>query len=252
MTFFRQSGILSIMTSSVNSKQAVNLERIKQEKKKDKQQSPIEIDKSLFENVSKTLAKQIDYEIFTKKYAPVADVLKLVGAGLFIASSMVIPNLPLALKPFLDHQRKNEYRAWKRFNIPYLKRTLERLEKQKLVEIDEEDHMQIVKITGAGQNRILKFALNELAVEKPRIWIGKWTLVSYDVPDNLETQREMLQEYLKAWGFYPFHKSVFLHAYPCEKQVEFLRAYLGIGKYVRILNVSKIENDQLFRNYFGV
>ncbi len=211
-----------------------------------------QIDKTLFENISKTLAKQIDKEIFTKKYTPVADVLKLVGTGLFVASSMVIPNLPLALKPFLDAQRKNEYRVWKRFNIPYLKRTLERLDKQKLVKIEEEDGVQVVKITGAGQIRILKYAIDELAVEKPRIWNGRWTLVSYDIANSLKKQREILQEYLKAWGFYPLHESVFLHAYSCEKQVEFLRSYLGIRENVRMFSVSRIENDGVFKDFFGV
>lgn len=224
----------------------------RKKKKEAKTVESIEIDRSLFESISKTLAKQIDYEQFSKKYARVADVLKLVGAGLFVASSMVIPNLPLALKPFLDHQRRKEMKAWKRFNLPYLKRTLERLEKQKLIEITYEEGIQVVKITGAGQRRILKYAIDELAVEKPRIWNGKWTLVSYDIPNALKKQREIFQEYLKAWGFYPLHESVFLHAYPCEKQVEFLRAYLGIGKLVRIFSVSKIENDELFKDYFGV
>ncbi len=140
--------------------------------------------------ISKTLAKQIDWEQFSKKYAKVGDVLKLVGIGIFIAGSMVAPNLPLALKPFLDHKRKNEYEVWKRFNIPYLKRSLKRLEQQKLVEIGEEDRMQIVKITRIGQKKILKFALDELAVEKPKIWGGKWTLVSYDIPKNYENQHK--------------------------------------------------------------
>lgn len=212
----------------------------------------IEIDKSLFENISKTLAKQIDSELFYNKYAKVADVLKLVGAGVFLAASVAIPNLPKALKPFLEGQRKNEYEAWKRFNIPYLKRTLERLENQKLVEITVENGVQVVKISSCGRKRILKYALDELAVEKPKIWNGKWTLVSYDIPNKLKKQREILQEYLRAWGFYPFHESVFLHAFPCGKQTLFLREYLGIGKYVRVLSVSKIENDKAFRDFFGV
>ncbi len=223
LTNLRQSGILSIV-----------------------------IDKSLLENISKTLAKQVNYEQFTKKYAPVADVLKLVGAGVFLSASVVIPNLPKALRPFLKSQRKQEYEVWKRFNIPYLKRTLKRLEEQKLVEISEENGKQIVKITGVGQRRILRYAIDELAVEKPRIWNGKWILVSYDIPNELKKQREIFQEYLKAWVFYPLHESVYLHAYPCEKQVEFLRAYLNIGELVRIFSVSKIENDKPFKNYFGV
>lgn len=211
-----------------------------------------EINPRLMEDISKTLTKQIDWENFTAKYAKVGDVLKLVGVGLFVAGSIVAPNLPLALKPFLDHKKKQEYELWKRFNFPYLKRTLKRLEEQKLVEITEEDGMQVAKITKSGRRKVLKFALDELAVEKPKIWDGRWTLISYDIPKNLKHQRAVFLEYLKAWGFYPLHESVFLHAYPCEKQVEFLREYLGIGEYVRIFTVTKIENDKLFKDFFGV
>lgn len=211
-----------------------------------------EMNPGLMEDISKTLTKQIDWEFFTKKYARVGDVLKLVGLGIFVAGSIVAPNLPLALKPFLDHKRRKEYEVWKRFNIPYLKRTLKRLEQQKLVEIGEENGMQVAKITKAGQRKVLKFTIDELAVEKPKIWDGRWYFVSYDIPKNQERQRNVFREYLKAWGLYPLHESAFLHAYPCEKQVEFLREYLGIGEYVRIFTVSKIENDQPFKDFFGV
>lgn len=226
--------------------------RVRQKRRSIGELTSSEIDKVLFVDISKTLTKQIDWEIFTKKYAKVGDVLKLVGVGLFLAGSIAIPNLPLALKPFLDKQRKEEYEVWKRFNIPHLKRTLKRLEEQKFVEIIEEKGIQVVRITGTGQRKILRFAIDELAIEKPKVWNDKWTLVSYDIPDSLKTQREIFQEYLKAWGFYPFHKSAYLHAYPCEKQVEFLRQYLGVGEYVRMFTITKIENDNLFRDYFGV
>lgn len=112
--------------------------------------------------------------------------------------------------------------------------------------------MQVVKITQAGKRRILKFAIDELAVKKPANWNGRWIIVSYDIPENRKTLRKVLQEYLRAWGFYPLHESVFLHAYPCEDHILFLREYLGIGEYVRILQVSKIENDRLFKEFFGL
>lgn len=200
--------------------------------------------------IARTLSKQIDKEIFEKKYAPAKDVLKLVGAGIFLAASIAIPNLPLALKPFLKNQE--DYEVWKRFNIPYLKRTLKRLESQKMVEIDEENGLQVVKITNAGRRRILKCGLDELAVEKPKYWDEKWRLVSYDLPRPLINSRNIFRDYLHAWGFYPLHESVFLHAYPCFKQIEFLREYLGISEYVRFFIVAKIENDSLFRDFFDL
>lgn len=210
------------------------------------------MDEQKVNQLAKVLSRQIDKEVFERAYVPIKEVLKLVGIGLFVAGSLVMPNLPLALKPLLDKQRKDEVKAWKRFNIPYLRRSLDRLEKQKLVEVGEENGMQFVKITSQGRKRLIKMALDELAVEKPRVWDGRWRLISFDLPEKLANTRKVLVEYLKAWGFYLLHESVYLHAYPCFKQVEFLREYLRVGEYVRIMTVSEIENDKLFRDFFGV
>lgn len=200
--------------------------------------------------IAKSLSRQIDKDLFNKKYARVADILKLAGAGAFLAASIAIPNLPRIIKPFLADE--NEYETWKRFNIPYLKRTLERLEKEKLVQINDEEKYQVVEITDRGRRRILKYAIDEISIEKPINWDHTWRLVSYDVPANLRHIRRIFREYLGVWGFYPLHESVYLHAYPCGKQIDFLRAYLGIEKYVRIFYVYKIENDKNFRDFFGV
>lgn len=200
--------------------------------------------------LAKTLAKQIDAEVFKKKYAPAADILKLVGLGAFLVASVAIPNLPIALKPFLVNE--NEREVWKRFNIPYLKRTLQRLEKQKLIETREENGVEIVILAERGKKRILKCSLDKLKINKPQFWDGLWHLVSYDVPDNWNHQRRYFRSFLIEWGFYPLHESVFLHAYPCEREIDFLKKYLGINEYVRIFKVVKIENDKPYREYFGV
>lgn len=200
--------------------------------------------------LAKVLTKQIDKEVFERKYAPAREVLKLVGAGVFLAASIVMPNLPLALKPFLKNE--NEYEVWRRFNIPYLKRTLHRLENQKLIEIGEQDGVQIIKITNNGRRKILKFSLDTLEIKKPKFWDREWRLVSYDLPENLSSERQVFIDYLRKWNFYPLHESTYLHAYPCLKEIDFLREYLGIGEYVRIFSVLSIENDKLFRDFFNV
>lgn len=204
----------------------------------------------LIEEIAKKLSEKIDKEALERRYASTKDVLKLVGAGVFLTASIAMPGLPRVLKSFVSNDQ--EYRAWKRFNIVYLKRTLSRLEKQRFVEVGEEKGMQVVKITDRGRKKILKFALDEIGIEKPKLWDKKWRLVSYDIPTQLKSLRDVVREYLSAWRFYPLHESVFLHAYPCEKQVEFLREYLGIGKYVRIFTVSYIENDVPFREFYGL
>ncbi len=202
------------------------------------------------EYIAKALVKQIDKNLFNKKYMPVKEVLKLVGAGFFLAASLTAPNLPLLLKYF--RKNNNEYEVWKQFNISYLKRTLRRLEKQKMIEIKDKNGKQSIEISNKGKKKILEFALDELIIEKPKFWDKKWRLLSYDIPTELKKEREILREYLLAWKFYPLHESVFLHAYPCEKEIEFLREYIGVGEYVRIFIVWRIENDKPYKDFFNV
>lgn len=202
-------------------------------------------------DIAKSLSRKITVDALTKKVAPALPILALVGAGAFLTASIAIPALPLVLKPFLNNGE--DKRAWKRYNLDHLKRTLDRLEKRQLVNFDvSKNGEQIVTITKAGQTKLLRLALNETAIDKPKLWNGDWYLVSYDVPEDFKDKRQLLKEYLKAWGLYPLHESMYLHAYPCLKQVDFLREYLGIGQYVRVFVVRKIENDQVFREFFGV
>lgn len=207
-------------------------------------------DSTNIEKISQILAGQLKKENFENKYAKAKDVLTLVGAGVFCAASFALPNLPKALKPFLKNP--DEFETWKRFNIPYLKRTLNRLEARKLIEVIMEPDGQTVKITSAGKQKILKYSLDEIKIEKPKNWDFKWRLVCYDIPKEYKTTRNTINFYLQKWHFYPLQKSVFLHAYPCEPQIEFLRELLGLGKYIRIFSVAKIENDKQFRDFFEV
>lgn len=227
------------------------LKRIKQIKKAYIEDLPISktLETSIVD-IAKSLAKKINKEVFNEKHARTSDILKLVGAGFFISASFTIPALPVILKPFLKDE--NGYEAWKRFNIPYLKRILSRLEEEKLVQIKDVQNQQQVEITQRGRRRILRYALEELVIVKPKFWDGKWRLISYDIPGKYKRLRKVFREYLGNWGFYPLHESVYLHAYPCRQQVEFLREYLGIGEYVRFFSVSQIENDKLFRDFFGI
>lgn len=199
-----------------------------------------------FKDIAKTLARQK----FEERYEGPAQILKLVGAGAFLATAVVAPGLGRALNPIVRDLTAEE--PWRKYNIPYLKRSLARLEQQKLVVVRTVGTAKEVEITSEGKKRILRMALDELTIKKPANWDGYWRLVSYDIPKDLSPTREAFTDYLRAWGFYPFQESLYLQAYPCERPVEFLREYFGIGKYVRIIKVLKIENDQLFRQFFYV
>jgi len=206
------------------------------------------------ENNAQELAKIIlDERARSKRddrYAKLQKIMLLLAGGTALATAFVMPGTARLLKYFAKDE--SEWKEWKMFNEKYLRRTIRNLEAKKLVEIQDNGNYGVVKLTENGQKKVLKFGLESLTINKPERWNGRWTLVFYDVLHGRKAVRERLRHYLLCAGFYQLQESVYLHAYPCEKEVDFLRHFLGIAGEVRIIFADKIENDQIFRDYFGV
>jgi len=198
------------------------------------------------------LEKQMRNEKTENRYASVKKVLTILGAGAVLSMSFFIPSALLLAKPFLDKKREDEFNSWKQFNTFYLKRTIRRLQKAKLVEIHENDGKEIVVLTKNGRRKILKYSLDTLSIEKPKQWDGQWRLILYDVSDTRKGLRDIFRETLRALGFYQLQESVWIYPYPCENQISFLREYYGVGNEVIYVIAKKLEDDTPYRTYFGV
>ena len=200
------------------------------------------------QDLSTLLLKNLQKQQFNKNYAYASDILKMVGAGLFLASSVVAPNLPKSLKPLFN----SDASAYSKFNIFRIRRTLARLHKNKLVEFAEENGEEIIRITKEGRVKLLKYTLDEVELIKPKLWNGYWYLVSYDIPKHFINERKALLSYLRKWHFYKMHDSLYIHAYPCENEITFLFEYLGVGDSVKFFIVKDFENSKVYRDYFDV
>lgn len=203
--------------------------------------------------LSELLVRQAQQEKTRNRYASVKQVLALLGAGVVVGLSLfVAPTAVMLAKPFLDAKREKDREAWKQFNPSYLKRTLERMRKEKLVKIVERDGQQIVELTKNGRRRIIKYSLENLSIDKPGVWDGRWRLVLYDVPHRRKQLRDVFRQTLKSLGFYQLQESVWLFPYPCEAQVSFLREFYGVGNEVFYAVATKLEDDVPYRTYFGL
>lgn len=177
-------------------------------------------------------------------------ILLLLAGGVSLTMVLAMPGTALLFKGFAKDDEN--WKEWKKFNSGYLNRTLKKLEKQKLIEVEEKDNRATVILTEAGQKKVLEANLDHLKIDKPPHWDHKWRLIFYDILDGKRETRDKFRKILKSLGFYQLQESVYLHAFPCDKEVEFLRHYLGISGEVRSVLVEEIENDQLFRDYFGI
>jgi hypothetical protein len=181
----------------------------------------------------------------------VKDVLLLIGAGSFLAASVLMPGLPLLAKPFLDKKREEERNQWKKYNNWRLKQVLKRLHEQKLVEILETKDGYTVKVTEKGRRRRLKYNLDELMLTNKK-WDKKWRIIVYDVDESKKPLRNVFQKVLRKLEFLQIQKSVYLTPYPCEDEIEYLRQIYGIGPEVVLLTIAGLENEQAYKEYFGL
>lgn len=170
------------------------------------------------------------------------------ASGVALTSAVIMPGMGKLLK---QNGRSNTS-EWKEFNENYLKRTIKDLQKKRIIEIHEDNGLSEVKLTEAGKIRILKFGLQNLTIMKPAKWDGRFRMVFYDVYSTKSAIRDKFRHALLNSGFYKLQESVYIHAYPCEREIEFLRNYLGISDEVRIILAERIENDKEFRQFFGV
>lgn len=182
----------------------------------------------------------------TKVEPKVKDILLLLGAGTFLAASMIIPGFPTIAKPFLDEQRRKKQKEWEKFNQWRLRQAIRRLEQQKNVEIKNE----AIVITGKGKQKLLKFELDN--IELKRKTDGKWRLIIYDIANFRKPQREQFRKTLKKLQFLKLQESVYITPFICEDEIEYLRQVFGIDREVQVLKVIGVEYEEEYKKYFGI
>ncbi len=150
-----------------------------------------------------------------------------------------------------NYEREQWEKEWKQFNPYYLRRNLRRLHKQKIVEVLEENGNEIIRLTQKGRTRYLRFKLEKLSL-KGMPWNGKWWLVLYDISHLRRNVQANFRRIIKLMNFLPLQKSVYLTPYPCSEEIEYLREYFHLSEEVLLLEVSGLEHERYYREYFGL
>lgn len=204
------------------------------------------------QSLSQILVNQAREEENARRYAPVKTVLGLIGTIGVVSLALVSPGGAMVAKAVLNEERRREQNEWKQFNPYFLKRTLKRLQAEKYVEIKESNGQQVIVLTKNGKRRILKYALDQLTISKPRRWDGKWRIILYDIQEPRKELRDIFRSALQSLGFFRLQESAWLYPYPCEEQISFLREYYGVGNEALYIVANKLEDDGPYKTYFGL
>lgn len=107
-------------------------------------------------------------------------------------------------------------------------------------------------ITPKGRSRITR-----IKIERAN-WQGKfdgfWKIVSYDIPEPMNKQRDIFRSVLKRKGFIGLQNSVFIAPFADFAALDELRKNLKIEKYVSFFNAKSdaSDDDSALRKKFNL
>ncbi len=189
------------------------------------------------ENLLNLLNREVD------RYPYVKEILLILAAGTLISAALLMPGLGKILNSGIwdgKGYRKNR-----------LRQVLKRLERKKIVEVVETKDGPVIRITKGGITKSLKYKLDDMTVKKKN-WDKKWRIVVFDISEEKKRSRDEFRERLKQIGFFPLQESVFVHAFPCFDEVEFLRQVYGVDIEVTYITAEKIEQDENLKEFFNL
>lgn len=143
--------------------------------------------------------------------------------------------------------------AWKEINKSRLYSAVKEFYNERLIDYKEDNNGNVkIILTKEGQKRALKFKLDEMEIKKPVQWDKKWRIVIFDIPEKKKKAREALRKKLKELGFQELQKSVFVHPFECEDEIDFIIEIFQIRPYVRLIKALSITNEEQIKLKFNI
>jgi len=176
-------------------------------------------------------------------------ILATLGIGALLGGTILItPNFPIIIGSFIKLIEEI-----KGIKLPKLKvkRTLELLEKRKILNLEVKNNEVYVEVEDIWNTEIIKYSIQSLLeLKRKNKWMGKWFLVIFDVPEVQRNKRRYLRDFLKEIGFYQYQQSVYVFPYECEKEVVLIKKIVEGGKYLSYIVADKIEHEDKLKTYF--
>lgn len=189
------------------------------------------------EDILQSLKREVN------RYPYVKEILLILAAGTVISAALLMPGLGRVLNPSLWQGRG--------YRKDRLRQVLKRMQKQKVVEVAETKDGPVVRITQNGITKALRYKLEDMEIKR-KSWDGKWRVVVFDIPETNKKARDEFRKRLKQAGFFPLQESVFVHAFPCFDEIEFLRQIYGVDVGVTYMEAGKIEGHDNLKSFFNI
>ena len=179
----------------------------------------------------------------SKRGEIIKEILVGIGVlGLVVVGGAIAPNI----FGILSKKRFTKRKYDKKFN-----RTIHYLKERELIKTKENpDGTFKVELSKNGKKKILEYDLEKLKIKPIRKWDGKWRFIMFDIPNKYKMRSNMLREKLKELGFYQYQKSVWIHPYPIENEMEFICQIFEVRPFIKLGEISSLDNSYRLKKKF--
>src|SRR3990167_10237133 len=173
----------------------------------------------------------------TEKSIVIDGLLRLAAVGGLTAAVLFAPNaVQLFDKPLQKYFKKLDQRARER----ELRRTITYMKHYRLVTGDYEHGLQL---TAKAKQRLERISFDEAFILHPKTWDKKWRIIFFDIPEPEKSNRDAFAAKLRRLGFKVLQRSVFVHPFPCRKQVEKVAEHYGVTRFVSYIETDHLDNE---------
>jgi DNA-binding transcriptional regulator PaaX len=158
-------------------------------------------------------------------------LLTLLGAD----GTITVPERPLNMAVLFAPLLKS------RHTKPQLTRAVYRLRKLKFITVKRAKDQTLITLSPTGKKLALRYALDDIEIEKPARWDERWQVVMFDIPNRFRSARNALRGRLNRLGLFPLQESVWISPYPCPEEVKFIAQMYGLEPYIKTMTISSLD-----------
>lgn len=146
---------------------------------------------------------------------------------------------------------KGTQESWKEITKRAAEYAINKLYESKLLETRENaDGTTTLVLNDAGKKKALTYQANNMRIDCAGIWDRKWRVIIFDVPEDEREARDALRGHLESMGFFILQRSVFVHPFNCQDEIDFLIELHDIRKYVRFMVAEYVDNEAHLKKFF--
>lgn len=187
------------------------------------------------------------YKYYLQK--PTTEIVKDVLYWLMAGGAITIAST----SPYFLSNLLGGYQRWKKYPKKKVSDTFYNLKRQGLIEVSRQDRQIYISLTEKGRQKAGWLQIDKLKIDRPQNWDKKWRIVMFDIAQLKKLYREAFRGKLKELGFYPLQKSVWVHPFRCEAEIDLLREFFGLSeKELRLIIAENIGNDSKLKEIFNI